>query len=213
MPDLTISATAMRLAKLLVGNPPQSVEDLAEAIGVTRTAVTEQLNELVALGFVHRSVERLPDRGRPRHLYAVTDAALRHLFPGNQSLVVPAIWRALEDIGGKKLKEQVLEQISRTLADHYKRQFQGKTPAERFRELAEVFREIEGNVVEVTEGDAGRLLMRRRSCSFFSMFEESRAVCQIDEKMVSEIVGVPVRRTDSRHDGDPCCIFEIVIDE
>ncbi len=213
MPDPTVSAAGMRLVKILVGNPPQSVEDLIEAMGVTRTAVTEQLNELTAAGYVRRCMDRLPGRGRPRYLYAATDAALEHLFSGCQSLVVPAMWRAIQDVGGVKLKRQVLKRVSRALADHYKRQLRGRTPAERFRELAEVFREAEGNVVEVEAGDAGRLMMRRRSCSFYSMFEKSRAVCHIDEKMVSTIVGAPVRRTACRHDGDPCCIFEIVIDE
>ncbi len=213
MPDPTVSAAGMRLVESLVGNPPQSVEELTEAIGVTRTAVTEQLNELMAAGFVRRSVERVPSRGRPRYLYSVTDAALLRLLPGNPTRVVPAIWRAIEETDGIKLKEQVLERVSRTLAEHYKRQLKGKTPAERFRELAKVLRETEGNLIEVEADDAGRLAMRKRSCSFFSMFEESRAVCHIDAKMLSAIVGVPVRRTACRHDGAPCCIFEIVADE
>ena len=213
MPDPTISAAAMRLVSLMVGNPPESIEDLIEAAGVTRSAVAERLNELVAAGFVRRSVQRLPSKGRPRYHYSVTDAALVHLFPGDQSLVTSVIWRAIQDIGGTKLESQVLERIGRALTDYYKRQLQGRTPAQRFRELAEVFREAEGNVVEVETGDAGRLVMRRRSCSFFTMFKETGAVCQIDEKMVSNIVGAPVRQTACRHDGDPCCIFEIATDE
>ena len=76
MADATVSAAGLRIVKLLVGNPPQTVSDLIDTTGVTRTAVTEQLNELVAAGFVERSTERLTGRGRPRHLYKATDAAL-----------------------------------------------------------------------------------------------------------------------------------------
>lgn len=213
MPDPTISAAGMRLVSLMVGNPPHSIEDLIEAAGVTRSAVAERLNELVAAGFVRRSLQRLPSKGRPRYHYSVTDAALVHLFPGDQSLVTSTIWRAIQDIGGTKLEKQVLERINRALTDHYKGRLQGSTPAQRFRELAEVFCEAEGNVVEVETGDAGRLVMRRRSCSFFTMFKDTGAACQIDEKMVSIIVGAPVRQTACRHNGDPCCIFEIAIDE
>lgn len=213
MPDPTISAAGMRFVSLMVGNLPQSIEDLTEAAGVTRSAVAERLNELVAAGFVRRSVQRLPSKGRPRYRYAVTDAALVHLFPGDQSLVTSAVWRAIQDIGGAKLEKKVLKRINRALTDHYNGLLQGRTPAERFRELAEVFREAEGNVVEVETDDAGRLVMRRRSCSFYNMFDGNQAVCQIDEKMVSAVVGAPVRRTACRHDGDPCCIFEIAADE
>ncbi|MFZ5831917.1 MAG: MarR family transcriptional regulator, partial [Planctomycetota bacterium] len=70
-----ISASGMRLIKLLVGSRPQTVAELIEATGVTRTAVTEQLNELVAAGFVDRGTERLPGRGRPRYLYSATQSA------------------------------------------------------------------------------------------------------------------------------------------
>ena len=213
MPDPTVSEATMRLVRLLVGNPPQSVQDLVDATGVTRTAVAKGLDELVAAGFVRRSAEQLPGKGRPRFHYSVTDAARTHLFPADQSLAVSLMWRAIEDVGGIELKRRVLRRVGRALADHYKRQLRGNTAAERFRELAKVFCEAEGNLVEVEADGAGRLVMRRRNCSFFSVSEEGQAFCQIGEKMVSAIVEAPVRRTACRHDGDHCCIFEIVIDE
>ena len=210
MSDATVTAAGMRVVKLLVGRPPQSVSDLIKATGVTRTAVTEQLNELASAGFVERSTERLPGRGRPRHLYAATDTALLLLFAGIQWMVVPAIWRALEEIGGDELKSRVLKRVSQALADHYISRISGTTPQQRLRELARVLCDEEGNLVEIKRRAGGRLVMQRRSCSFFSMFEESRAVCRVDEDVLSAVVGTRVRRTACRHDGDPCCAFEIV---
>lgn len=208
-PEATITAAGMRVVKLMVGNPPQTVADMIRATGVTRTAVTEQLNELVAAGFVERTTERLPGRGRPRHLYSATNAALLLLFASNQSMVVPAMWRAIEDVGGTKLKQQVLKRVSLALADHYKNRISGKTPLERLRQMTKVLRE-EGNLVELKEDSDGRLLMRKRSCAFISMFEESRAVCCLDQEMMSVVVGARVRQTTCRHDGAPCCTFELV---
>ena len=75
-----ITPAAMRIVKSLVGTPPQTVVELMEATGVTRTAVTEQLNELEAAGLVERTVEKLSGRGRPRHRYATTNAAMVLLF-------------------------------------------------------------------------------------------------------------------------------------
>ena len=209
MPDVTVSAAGMRLVKLLVGNPPQAIQEVCDATGITRTAVTEQLDELAAAGYVQRSIERRPCRGRPRYLYSVTDAALADLFEGNQWLFVPAMLRALEDVGGSKLKNRVLNKASRTMADHYKDQIQGNTPEKRLRAVARVLREVEGNEVEVEKGPDGKLLIRKRTCSFFSMFESTRSVCRMDERILSELVGAPVRQIASRHDGSPCCVFQI----
>ena len=208
MPDATVTTASMRIVKLLVGNPPQTVVDLVRAAGVTRTAVTEQLNELVAAGFVERTSQRLPGRGRPRHLYTTTNAALLLLFANSQRLVVPAIWRAIEDIGGSELSQKVLGQVSHALAEHYNRKITAEQPDQRLLQMTALLRE-EGTLVEVIEED-GQIAMYKRSCPFISMLDEARSVCCVDQAMMTAVVGRPVRRTSCRHDGDPCCTFEIV---
>lgn len=208
-PEATVSAAGMRVVRLLVGNPPQTVAQMIRATGVTRTAVTEQLNELVAAGFVDRTTERLPGRGRPRHLYSATQAALLLLFASNQRLVVPALWRAIDQVGGVDLTQKVLDCVSEDLAEHYRRRITGTTPAERLQQMRQLLEE-EGCIVEVDADEEGQLSMRRRSCPFISMFEESRSVCQVDKRVLSLVVGAPVEQKTCRHDGAPCCTFELV---
>jgi predicted ArsR family transcriptional regulator len=207
MPEPAVSPAGMRIVKLLVGRPPQTVADLIGVASVTRTAVTEQLNELVAAGFVERTTQRLPGRGRPRHLYSTTPAALVLLFAGNQQLVVPAIWRAIEEVGGNELRRKVVKRVSRFLAEHYRRRVRGASPRQRLSQLCAVLRE-EGVLVEM-ESSNGRLAIRKRSCPFISMYEESQTICSVDQEVISAVVGAPVRRTEYRHGGDPCCTFEL----
>lgn|SRR5574340_329822 len=208
MPEPTVTSAGMRLVKLLVGTPPQTVSDLIRAAGVTRTAVAEQLNELVAAGLVTRSTERLPGRGRPRHLYSATQAALLLLFANGQRLVVPAIWQAIGELGGDPMVRKVVKRVGRIIAEHYKCRITAKTPQKRLEAIARLLVE-EGGLVE-TVAESGQLVLRRRSCPFISMIDERRSVCAVDQDMLSEVVGRPVRRITCRHDGDPCCTFEIV---
>ncbi len=211
MTDPTVSAAGMRVVKLLVGHLPQTVADLIGATGVTRTAVTEQLNELVAAGFVDRSIERLAGRGRPRHLYAATDASMLLLFANNQRLVAPAMWRAIQEIGGNALTRKVLRRVSRAMADHYKRRIMSETPEDRLQELTDLLRQ-EGGLVEASE-ENGQLVLHKRSCAFISMLDDKRSVCCVDQQMMSEVIGRPVRRTACRYEGDPCCTFEFANEE
>ena len=90
----------MRVVQLLAGKPPQTIFDLIRSTGLTRTAITEQLNDLVALGFVERTSQRVAGRGRPRHQFSLTRAALMLLFASNQRLLVPAIWGAISEVAG-----------------------------------------------------------------------------------------------------------------
>lgn len=208
MTESTVSAAGKRIVKLLVGKPPQSIADLIKATGVTRTAVTEQLNELINADLVERTMERLKGRGRPRYLYTATDAALVRLFRSNQHLVVPAMWGAIHNIGGPRLVRRVLKRVSSSLARHYGRKVSAKDPAHRFRELGKAFRE-EGGLVDVLESN-GRLKIRKRSCPFIGMLDDERRICCVDREMMCQVVGAPVRRTTYRLDGAPCCVFELL---
>lgn len=207
MAEALVSSAAMRVVKLLVGNPPQTVADLIKATGVTRTAVTEQLNELMAAGFVQRTTERLSGRGRPRHLYGATNTALLLLFASNQQQVVPAMWQAIHKAGGTSLTQQVLKHVSRTLAERYSSRITAEDSQGRLEQMTELLRE-EGVLVELEE-ENGHVVLRKRSCPFFSMLDEERNVCCVDLAMLTAVVGQPVHRITCRHDGAPCCEFEL----
>ena len=172
-----------------MGNPPQTINDLVRVTGVTRTAVTEQLNELVTAGLVERGMERLRGRGRPRHLFSATPSALILLFASNQRLVVPAIWQAVEELGGTEMSRKVLARVSQILAEHYKAKITATEPKARLEQFIDLLRG-EGGLLELrTEG--GHLAMYKRSCPFISMFDDARNVCCVDLDMISEVVGAP----------------------
>jgi DeoR family transcriptional regulator, suf operon transcriptional repressor len=211
MSDVSISPAGLRIIKLLVGNPPQTIVQLIRATGVTRTAVSEQLDDLIAAGFVERDTERPTRRGRPRHLFKPTHAALVLLFAGNQRLLVPAIWQAIHDLGDEDFCRKILKRVGRTLADHYNRKITAKRPRDRLRQFIGQLA-AEGGLLEVVENDDDRLVLNKRTCPFISMVDAKRSVCFIDQEMMSAVVGRPIRQTACRHNGDPCCRFEIVDD-
>ena len=207
MAEATVNAAGMRIVKLLVGNKSRTVADLMKETGVTRTAVTEQLNELVAAGFVERKSERLAGRGRPRNRYSATDAALLLLFTSHERMVGTAIWKAIAAIGGEDLKNQILEHVSKTLAEHYCKKIRSQDPQKRLRAMTDLLAD-EGVLVEIDER-GGQVTMHKRSCPFIGMFEETRSVCRMDEMLMTHVVGEPVQRISCRLDGDPCCVFQI----
>ncbi|MCS7304675.1 MAG: MarR family transcriptional regulator [Thermoguttaceae bacterium] len=207
MADSLVTPAGMKILKILVGNAPQTVSELIRKTGVTRTAITEQLNELMAAGFVQRTVQPVSGRGRPRYLYSVTHTALIALFPGSAHLVVPAIWRAIRKIGGQKLIHQIIQEVTEELVSYYSERITARQPEKRLRQLLELWRQ-EGCVLDVSERN-GHITIQKRSCPFLSMYEASGDICYVDLELMSAIVGHPVRRVTSRHEGAPCCSFEL----
>lgn len=211
MSDVTITAAGLRIVKLLVGNPPRTVAELTRAAGVTRTAVTEQLGELQAAGFVERETQRTSGRGRPRHLYRATNTALSLLFAGNQRLLVPAIWQAIHDLGGDDLIKNVINRVSRSLAEYYNNKITAKRPLDRLRQFIDLLSD-EGRLIDVVEDSGGgKLTIHKRSCPFISMVDPNLHICQVDQEMLVAVVGRPIRQISSRHEGSPCCTFEIAV--
>ncbi len=211
MSDAIIRASGLKLVKLLVGNPPQSISDLMKSLAVTRTAVTEQLGELVRSGFVERQTQHLRGPGRPQYLYKATDAASLILYAQNQCLVVPSIWKALEAIGNDELICKVVKRVGKSLAEIYLPKITARKPEERLRQMMKLLN-AEGGLTEAVMSN-GHLVLHKRSCPFLRMVDEKRSICCVDQEMMTNIVGKPVRRTACRHDGAPCCTFEIVAEK
>ena len=206
MAEIALTAASARIVRLLIGKPPQSVADLVDATGVTRTAVTEQLNELVAAGLVERTTERLTGRGRPRHLYATHGASLQLLFAQAHRFTVPAIWKAISEIGGKELTTKIIKHVSHQLAESYKSRMTGITPAERLREFGDLLCE-EGGLVDIRE-DNGQPAMYKRNCPFMGILDDERNICSIDMEMMTEVVGHPLS-VACRLEGIHCCMVRL----
>lgn len=202
-----VSPAGLRLVQQLVGRPPQSMEELMIATGVTRTAVTEQLNHLADLGFVARATER-SGRGRPRYLYSATDDAHQLLFRNNQRLLAPLLIKSMLQVAGPELTVQVLDRVGRQLAEHYlSRMDAGSDTERRVRQLVELLRQ-EGVVVDL-EVDGAKLRIHERTCPYVDAANEDRSICNVEREMMTNVLGVPVVSSSCRLDGCPGCTFEI----
>ena len=202
----SISPAAYRILSLLVGNPPQSVAQLTRSSGVTRTAVIEQLNELMAQDYVARRVDKTQRRGRPRHLYSATELAIERIFPPSPH-ILPAVVEAIESCGGPQLRRQVFAQLGQVLAQRYRPKVQALGPRERLEQLSQLL-EYDGVLTSVETRD-GKLTLRERSCPFINMLDCDRTACDMESAMIEDLVGCKVTLAECRLDGCPSCLFQL----
>jgi predicted ArsR family transcriptional regulator len=193
----------------LIGKPPQTITELVKALNVTRTAVTEQVNELVAIGFLEQRLEYNGSRGRPRYLFSATDLAMRKLFEGLQDVIVPSIWRAIRKRLGDQILNQICYDIANDLAVSYARQLTTSTPKERMYEFVSYLKRT-GRLVECQECN-GDIAIKKFNCPFISMVEDTRTACYIDQLCMQLLSGeeTSVELTENRLDGPTCCTFLI----
>src|SRR5438045_7333627 len=127
-PDRPTSGSSLRrsIVMRLRRAGPSSPEELARALGVSRTGVLQQLRALEsALLVVRRTVRH--GVGRPRHVYEVT-ADAQDLFPTNYDGLAVGLLAAIGAIGGEALLDEVLVARRRQIGDRLRRRISDRLP-------------------------------------------------------------------------------------
>ena len=133
--DTTVSPAGLRIVKLLVGQPPKTVAGLIRSTGVTRTAVTEQLNDLVASGTCRAIGRALAGpRTAPTRLqgHRRRPAVVCQRPAGGD---VRPVARRFSTFAARDAAKKILKRVSRAMADHYSQKITAKKPLERLRQL------------------------------------------------------------------------------
>ena len=189
-----------------------SPDQLAGAIGASRTGVLQQLRALEATGFVSRQTVR-HGVGRPRHLYDITDEA-QELFPANYGALAAGLLTAINAVGGEALVEQVFIARRRQIGDRVRRELHDRVGAkaslaERVRELA-VLQDEQGYLANAVIGGDGTIRLREHNCAILDVARGTRAACDAELDLFREVLGADVVRETHIASGDRCCSYRIV---
>lgn len=210
-----ISEAGMRIMRRLVGQAPQTMSDLVQALQVTRNAVTEQMDELIARNLVRQTQEDGGRRGRPRYFFTATEKAMRRLFDGYQDIVVPTMWGLIRKHHGDEAVELLVDELAREVSDLYLRQLKSRSCRDRAREFVGL---LSGNgwLIECRETRHG-IDICKYNCPFASMADATGNLCCVDQAALQLIIGngkrAPVRIVASRNEGHPCCTFRLELNK
>jgi predicted ArsR family transcriptional regulator len=200
--DLVVSDTG--IMDLLRKQQAMTVSALAEALGVTATAVRQRLTRLMAQGHVERT-SRKAGRGRPCHHYRLTTKGRRKAGSNFGDLAV-ALWKEIVAIEDPLVRRGLIQRVSRRLADAYANQIEGSTVEERMEQLAAVFRDR--RVSMFVEHDEGKPRLTALSCPYPDLANGDRNICAMERQLLTKVLGTRLHVLQCRLDGDTCCSFE-----
>ena len=191
------SSTRGRIITLL-RRSSHTVEELAQALELTHTAVRAHLAALERDGLVQQRSERRGS-GKPSSVYDLAPAA-EDLFPKSYGQLLDQL---LEVLPGRMTTEEVetlLREVGRRMAAQWK-----IPPGElrvRLEAAVEVLNELGGLMERETGGET--LWIRGYRCPFAAVVLEHPAVCRLAETLLTELVGVPVQEHCERTGPAPC---------
>ena len=190
---------------------PSAPEQLATALGASRTGVLQQLRALEAAGLVARQTVR-HGVGRPRHIYDVTPDA-QDLFPSNYEGLAASLLVAIGAVGGDGLLEEVFTARRRQLGKRIRKELDERVGrnaslAERVRGLA-VIQDEQGYMCEATQGPDGSLELRECNCAIYDVAQKTDLACQAELDLFRQVLGANVVRRSHIASGDRCCSYVI----
>lgn len=187
---------------------PATVQGLCEAIGITATAVRQKLLRFQASGQVERQLSR-QDRGRPCHTYHLTAKGLKSL--GDDHAEIAAIlWKQIMQIRDPEVRRQVLAGVKDGLVERFGEIQSGAGLASRLQLLTSSLAN-QGFDLEVAaeSGSAGLPILREHNCPYHELTTEDASICELEQSVFSELLGVPVELSSCRLDGHSCCEFQV----
>jgi predicted ArsR family transcriptional regulator len=206
MTNYVAESSDVGMLDLLRKSRPLGVSELAQAMGVTATAVRQRLVRLMDQGLVDRQQLSPAGRGRPGHRYQLTEKGRRQTGANFADLSL-ALWQEIRAIQDPEVRRGLLGRVAKTLATMYTPHVQGETTAERMKSITRIFADRD---VPLDVEDSGKLpVLTALACPYPQLAEQDRGICALERMMLSELVGDGLTLSSCRLDGDSCCKFEV----
>ncbi|HEX9117020.1 MAG TPA: transcriptional regulator [Anaerolineae bacterium] len=200
-----MSSPAGTLLVQLQRKGPQTIKELEQGLGVTATAVRQQIAALLADDYIQQAVEHTP-RGRPRHVYTLTPQG-HALFPQHYDELTYTLLHEILLTEGPQKVQLLLQKMSQRLAEQYSGQIESDELAVRARELTELLN-AKGIMAEV-EVNPQAIFFREFNCPYYQLAREYRAICNMEEGMIAHVLKQPVSLVSCSLDGHHGCQFKI----
>jgi len=182
-----------------------TVNDLAEASGVSPVSVRHHLANLQAEGLV-RSEEVRHGVGRPRHVFSLSDSGLEQ-FPSRYYHLTARLLSEIKEQMPEGQVGNLFSGVAHSMALSYADELQGLPLAQRLDRLVELL-DREGFDADL-EHDGDQVLIRELSCPYFRIGRLHPEVCLIDQSFIATALSLPVERVTCLLDGDVHCTFAV----
>lgn len=187
-----------------------TVQEICAELNVTATAIRQRLGRLQNLELVTR-VKEQHGRGRPRHVYSVTEAGQRELGDNYADLAM-ILWREIRRIDVPEIRAYMLDRIRGALVERYGQSVQSDSLPDRMRELSRSLAD-RGFDVESDVSGGGLPILRENACPYYELASSDSEICELEQEVFQIILGTDVELTHCCLDGHHCCEFQPVTRE
>ena len=182
------------------------IKDLRQAMGVSDTAIRQQLHYLIADGLIEATKAPSSGRGRPGKVYALTDN-VRHLFACECEDLALALYEELLLEQGPEVVQRLLDRVGQRMAEQYRYQMRGLELQERVRTFASLL--DDRGIMSDIRVEEDSIILHEYNCPYHELAAAHQEICQMERKMLSDVLGAEVELVDTIVDGHHRCSFVV----
>jgi len=190
----------------LVSSLRARAEELAASLEVTVSAVRQVLGALEGQGLVTHTEERV-ERGRPKHVYELTDAG-DSLFPRRYGDLTNEVLGLLAQRDPALLAD-IFEQRRRRRVENARGRLAGLDRGEQVAELARIL-DDDGYLADVRVMDDGSYLITEHNCAILDVARRFGHACTSEISFLREVLpGADVERVQHIVEGAHVCAYSV----
>ena len=206
LPDMRIDGSpAGQILKLLQQQGPLSIKEIEAALGVTTTAVRQQLVTLLTTGMVTAETVR-EKRGRPHAAYRLAEKGQELFAHGYEKLALALLEEVLY-LPDTATVHQMLHRVSARLGRQFAERMRGTAVADRLQELAALL--AAHGVMSKVDEEADAFVLTEYTCPYYGLAREHREVCGMEIEAMEFALGSPITLYQSQLDGHNGCQFQV----
>jgi DeoR family suf operon transcriptional repressor len=186
-----------------------SVKELEAAMGVTTTAVREQVAHLLREGFLQATRVR-GEIGRPYYVYSLT-AKAQELFPKDYAALAQLLLEETLAMSGTEGLRALLNRVSRRMGEKLQDSTQVSELSQKLLGLVAAMGATGMEVSMVPVENSGGFVLKAHACPYFDVALNHREICEMEQEMLSDLLGpgVTVDLSSRIVEGACACDFHV----
>lgn len=191
---------------LLENQSGATLDELANELGITKTAVKDHLLKVESLGFLS-FVDSKGSIGRPRRRYLLSQQG-HDAFPKQYSWLSSVLLKLLAQDFGKDKVTDLMEKLADTVADSMKAKFNSTgSSADLLSKITLTLNEL-GYRASLKQSDLRKgAIIEATNCVYHAVAKEHPELCRFDVRFIENTSGMDVRLESCIARGGTVCRF------
>ncbi len=198
------TTTRETILSLLKRNESQSMDQIANALGITKMAVFKHMSRLEESGLVERVTARR-SVGRPVSLFHLTESGKDHFRSSYASMMRSLIDYMVEKGQRSFLLDFMKERYAEIQKEYYANLGHGSLE-ERVQMLAKI-RDREGYMAESRKDPSGHFELVEYNCPIYQIAQIMGEACDLENMLFRSVLDVTVESTHRQVSGERFCRF------